>query len=155
VFREGVRLSLPPAQASKCDANSTVEELLRCFEDSAHREGDATALFVFIFDQFEEVFALDESSPEEGERIEKMRWSFFDDQGEARAVSTRFAIFAMREEYLAQLERVAPLMPTDFGVRYRLGLLQATRAQDAIVLPARQVNVDYASSASELLLKEL
>ena len=77
------------------------------------RRGD-----VLIFDQFEEVLTVDPT-----DRDAKL--AFFEQLGQALRVRNRWALFCMREEFVASLDPYLRPIPARFdkGRRYRLDLL--------------------------------
>ncbi len=83
-----------------------------------------------IFDQFEEVLTL---NPADQARKEE----FFAEIGRVLRDRNRWAIFAMREEYVAALDPYLRSMPTRLATRYRLDLLGPNAALDAIREPAK------------------
>ncbi len=110
---------------------------------------DATSGQVLIFDQFEEVLTLDPSA--EAERLE-----FFTQLGDALADPWRWALFAIREEYVAALlETYAHLVPTRFGNSFRLNLLGVEAAVDAIRGPAASQGVAFEAEVAESLAQDL
>ena len=82
-----------------------------------------------VFDQFEELFTLDPVDWDEKE-------AFLRELGEALTDRGRWALFAMREDFIAQLDPYLGLIPTRFGTRYRIDLLGPTAAIAAITEPA-------------------
>ncbi|NTV65733.1 MAG: hypothetical protein HGA65_19675, partial [Oscillochloris sp.] len=91
---------------------------------------------VLIFDQFEEVLTLDPTD-------ESARLAFFEQLGDALADSWRWALFAIREEYVAALEAYANLIPTRFANTFRLELLGVEAAVAAICGPAKDCGVSF------------
>ncbi|MEI2689135.1 MAG: ATP-binding protein [Anaerolineae bacterium] len=105
---------------------------------------------VLIFDQFEEVLALDPT-----DRPGKL--AFFEQVGEALRDRGRWAIFAMREEFIAGLDPYLKPIPTRFdkGRRFRLELLNPQAAIQAIQQPARLAGVDFTDAAATRLVEDL
>ncbi|WP_129626474.1 WD40 repeat domain-containing protein [Candidatus Oscillochloris fontis] len=110
---------------------------------------DATNGQVLIFDQFEEVLTLDPSGEEE-------RLQFFTQLGDALADPWRWALFAIREEYVAALlEQYAHLVPTRFANSFRLSLLGVEAAVEAICGPAATQGVAFEPGVAEALARDL
>ena len=110
--------------------------------------GDAKSNEVLIFDQFEEVLTVDPTDREAKE-------AFFAQVGEVLRERKRWALFAMREEYMPGLEPYVRPVPTRFGNTYRLDLLEEEAARDAIQLPSRDAGVDFTDDASKKLIDDL
>jgi hypothetical protein len=113
--------------------------------DGAHRP------FVLIIDQFEEVFT---TYPD--------RWAerepFFEQLGEAISQSeARWVrvVLTMREDYLAELDPYADLIPEQLATRFRLERLSAAQALEAINRPLEGSGVHYVDRADELLRDRL
>ncbi|HLK62210.1 MAG TPA: WD40 repeat domain-containing protein [Bryobacteraceae bacterium] len=103
---------------------------------------------LLVFDQFEEVLTI-----EPGNREAKAE--FFRQVGECLRNRGRWALFAMREDYLGGLDPFLRLMPTRFAARYRLDLLDREKAIEAIRAPAQAKNVNFAKAAAESLADDL
>ena len=84
-----------------------------------------------IFDQFEEVLTVDPT-----DRDAKL--AFFEQVGQALRDRNRWALFAMREEFVAALDPYLRPIPARFdkGRRYRLDLLGPDAAREAMQGPA-------------------
>lgn len=87
---------------------------------------------LLIFDQFEEV--LRANSP--GNRLQ---YEFFDQLGELLRNPRVWALFAMREDYLAAIQPFARQLPTHLQNRYRIDFLRREdQAVDTITGPLRE-----------------
>jgi WD40 repeat protein len=84
-----------------------------------------------IFDQFEEVLTCDPLAVEAKE-------GFFDQLGELLRDPRIWALFVLREDYLAPLDPYAERVPTHLKNRLRIDLLGLAAAGAAIVNPARE-----------------
>ena len=86
---------------------------------------------VLIFDQFEEVLTVDPT-----DRDAKL--AFFEQIGAALRDRNRWALFSMREEFVAALDPYLRPIPARFdkGRRYRLDLLGPDAAREAMQGPA-------------------
>ena len=103
---------------------------------------------VLIFDQFEEILS---ASPTDYD--EKM--SFFLQLGTALRNPNRWALFAMREDYVAALSPYLRPIPNRLNCTYRLDLLGTDDARQAIQAPAKSVGVDFTDNAVEKLVNDL
>ena len=103
---------------------------------------------VLIFDQFEEILTVDPTDREAKE-------VFFAQMGAALRHRQRWALFAMREEYLAGLDPYLRPIPTRFSTTYRLELLGEEAAHTAVQEPARQAGMDFTDAAVTQLINDL
>ena len=103
---------------------------------------------VLIFDQFEEILTLDST-----DRPDKQQ--FFEQVGKALRNRDRWALFAMQEDYIAGLDPYLRSVPTQLRTTFRLELLGAAEAQEAIQKPALQVGVDFTDAAAKRLVDNL
>lgn len=103
---------------------------------------------VLIFDQFEEVLTADPTDL-------AAKRQFFEVVGEALHDRNRWALFAMREDYIAGLEPFLLPIPTRLRTTCRLDLLGLAAAQVAIRGPALTSGVDFAEEAAERLAADL
>jgi WD40 repeat protein len=103
---------------------------------------------VLVFDQFEEVLTVDPTDRE-------VKAEFFGQVGEALRDWGRWALFAMREEFVARLDPYLRPVPTRLGTRYRLELLGAEEARVAVQEPARGAGVEFTDAAAVKLVDDL
>ena len=101
-----------------------------------------------IFDQFEELFTLDPVD-------EPTKRDFLHDLGVALRDPGRWALFSMREEYIAQLDPYRWLIPERLERRTRLELLGPDAAMRAMQGPASSAGLPFAQDAAELLIDDL
>jgi WD40 repeat protein len=113
----------------------------------AYREGTRQDE-VIIFDQFEEILTI---SPADQES----KQVFFDQISEALRDRHRWVLFAMREDYAAALAPYLRPIPTRLRNRFRLDLLTADEAMQAIRKPVEQVGAAFTSQAAERLVNDL
>jgi hypothetical protein len=116
--------------------------------DRLNGDKGAAQQTVLIFDQFEEVLTL---NPADQARKEE----FFAQIGRVLRDRNRWAIFAMREEYVAALDPYLRSMPTRLATRYRLDLLGPNAALDAIREPAKLEGVDFTQQAATIVIDDL
>ena len=67
----------------------------------------------------------------------------------------RWALFAMREDYIAQLDPYLGMIPTRLASRYRLDLLGPTAAKVAARAPARAAQIEFMDDAADRLVDDL
>lgn len=103
---------------------------------------------VLVFDQFEEVLSLDPTDDD-------VKREFFVQVGEALREHRLWAVFAIREDHLAALEPYLRVVPTRLRTRYRLDLLTAEEAYEAVVSPARDAGVEFRPEAAHALVDDL
>jgi hypothetical protein len=116
----------------------------------AHRESDLPSSdgIVLIFDQFEEVLTIDPTDT-------AAKHVFFQQLGAALRDRKRWALFAMREDYLAPLDPYLRPIPTRLGTRFRLDLLEEQAARQAMQRPARLAGVQFTDAAAQALADDL
>lgn len=105
---------------------------------------------VLIFDQFEETLTVDPT-----DRAAKL--AFFEQIGAALRDRNRWALFSMREEFVAALDPYLRPIPARFdkGRRYRLDLLDADNAREAMQRPAVDGGVTFTEPAARKLADDL
>lgn len=91
---------------------------------------------VVIFDQFEEVLTIEPLAV-------STKQDFFAQLGVLLRDPQIFALFLLREDYLAQLDPYADRVPTHFKNRFRIDLLGLAAAREAIVHPAREKGREF------------
>lgn len=124
-------------------AGLSLDEYLTRRPVASLRDGE-----VLIFDQFEEILTLDPT-----DELEKRE--FFAQLGEALSRTNRWALFSMREEFVAPLEPFTRPIPSRLGNTFRLELLSREAAQKAMAGPAGALNVQFCSEATEQLANDL
>ncbi|MEZ5354334.1 MAG: hypothetical protein R2762_16980 [Bryobacteraceae bacterium] len=103
---------------------------------------------LLIFDQFEEVLTTDPVD------VEAKR-QFFRQIGDALRPQGRWALFAMREEYVASLDPYLRYIPTRLSNTFRLDLLSLDSSLDAIRRPAAEAGVPFETGAAEQIADDL
>lgn len=103
---------------------------------------------LLVFDQFEEILTADPAD-------DRGRREFFDRVAHALEDPYRWALFVVREDYLGALEPWAKRLPTNLTNRFRIDLLDADGARDAIMQPAAAAGVHYDDDALDYLVSEL
>jgi hypothetical protein len=103
---------------------------------------------VIIFDQFEETITVDPINVDAKKR-------FFQQLGRALHSKERWAVFAIREDYLAALDPYLNFIPTRLSNTFRLNLLGEKGAKDAICLPAENAGIPFSKEAADALFDDL
>jgi WD40 repeat protein len=103
---------------------------------------------ILIFDQFEEILTLDPIDLAAKEEL-------FRQVGVALRDPWRWALFAMREDYIAALDPYLPHVPTRLRARFRLDLLGERAARQAMQRPAEEVGYVFTDEAADKLLGDL
>ncbi len=114
----------------------------------ASPEGSTGRSQVLIFDQFEEILTVDPTNVAAKE-------AFFAQLGELLRDRDRWALFAMREDYVAGLDPYLRPVPTRFSNTFRLDMLGADAAREAIQKPAHAAGVDFTDQAATRLIDDL
>jgi hypothetical protein len=122
----------------------TLDEYLECCYSGA--EGPEG--IVLVFDQFEEILTVDPTDRE-------AKAQFFAQVGAALRDRKRWALFAMREEFLAGLDPYLRPVPTRLSTTYRLELLGMNASKKAMLEPARAVSVEFTAAAADKLVDDL
>lgn len=128
-----------------------------------HSRRPETRAEVLIFDQLEEVFTLDptdldakqEFFRQVGEALASPEDPGTEDETAATGARPRWALFAIREEFVAALEPYANLLPCRLRMTFRLNLLDQEHATQAIRGPAELAEVQIEQTAAEWLCAEL
>ncbi len=103
---------------------------------------------LLVLDQFEELLTLDPSD-------EAAKREFMQQLGTALKDPDSWALFAMREDYLAALEPYLPAIPTRLSATFRLDFLGRDAARDAIIRPAGEFGVTFEKDAVNGLIGDL
>ena len=111
-------------------------------------DGELARDEVLIFDQFEEILTLDPTD------IAAKR-EFFQQVGRALLDRGRWALFSMREDYVAALDPFLRFVPTRLSSTYRLDLLGERAAAQAISGPAKARGVSFEPVAVARLVDDL
>lgn len=104
---------------------------------------------MLFVDQFEEILTVESADAED-------KQAFFNTLGSLlRHYPNLIGLFAMREEYLAEIEQFVRRFPTRLRTRYRLPLLDLGSAALAIKEPADQVGVEISDNAIDSITANL
>jgi hypothetical protein len=135
---------LTPAELN----NISLREYLDLWDEGIDQQPDDPIEFCVLFDQFEELFTLDPTDVTE-------KTEFMAEVGVALRDRRRWALFAMREDFIAQLDPYLPLVPRRLSSRYRLDLLGVDAARVAMRQPAAEQGVDFSLDAANHLIDDL
>ncbi|MFT2011001.1 hypothetical protein ACMA1I_20185 [Pontibacter sp. 13R65] len=95
---------------------------------------DINPIRVLIFDQFEEIFTIyPERFDDRQDFFEQISYLLKNDP-------LLRVVFAMREDYIAELDPFAPKLPEKLNTRYRLSRLNEYSARAAIEKPLEKIN---------------
>ncbi len=134
--------------AEKC-AQTTLAEFLKTLVPPSRPDEEGAAPMVIVFDQFEEFFTANTHRWQE-------RAPFFKQLSQAlEEIPTLKVVFVMREEYIAQLEPLAELLPEKLRTRMHLERLRGNSARNAVVKPFQSRGLSFDAGAAEKLLAEL
>lgn len=103
---------------------------------------------VVIFDQFEQLLTSDP-----GDLAAKHE--FFADLGAALTNRKIWAIFVIREDFLAALDPYLGYIPNRLRARFRLDLLEQTGAHEVLISTAAEAQATFTPGAADLLVNEL
>jgi hypothetical protein len=141
--------SLPDGQSIKDHAKTTLSEFLKPLIVVPAPDEESPPPLIIIFDQFEEFFTTNQHRWQE-------RRPFFDQLAQAlQDLPTMKVIFVMREEYIAQLEPFADLLPEKLRPRMHLERLRGNAARSAVVKPFENRNLSFDPNAADELMAEL
>lgn len=115
---------------------------------SRPRRRAASGNIVLLFDQFEEILTVDPAAFD-------ARQEFFDQLGALLQNPQIWALFALREDYLAQLDPYAGTIPTHLKNRFRLDLLRRDAAEEAIRRSVETAGRCFAPEALQQLVADL
>jgi WD40 repeat protein len=112
------------------------------------RRPGAPSSIVLVFDQFEEILTLDPLDAD-------VKREFFRQLGEALKNPDVWALFALREDYLAPLDPHRDDVPTRLSNTFRIDLLSVEAALAAITQPAHDAGRAFANDAARNLADDL
>ena len=141
--------SLPDGQSIKDHAKTTLSEFLKPLAAAPAAGEESSPPLIIVFDQFEEFFTTNQHRWQE-------RRPFFEQLAQAmQDLPTMKVIFVMREEYIAQLEPFADLMPEKLRPRMHLERLRGNAARSAVVQPFQNRGLSFDPNAADELMAEL
>lgn len=130
-------------------ASSPGREPASLAEFLAERSSQGDGRFeILIFDQFEEILTLDPTDRD-------AKREFFSQVGEALRDTNRWALFSMRDDFVAALKPYLLPIPNRFNTTFRLDLLGPEAAALAIQQPALEAGVEFEDDAAQQLIDDL
>jgi hypothetical protein len=141
--------TLPDGQSNKDYSKTTLSEFLKPLVAAPSADEESSPPLIIILDQFEEFFTTNQYRWQE-------RRPFFDQLAQAlHDLPTMKVIFVMREEYIAQLEPFADLLPEKLRPRMHLERLRGNAARSAVVKPFENRGLSFDPTAADELMAEL
>ncbi|MEP6585418.1 MAG: hypothetical protein ABJB70_01700 [Candidatus Udaeobacter sp.] len=141
--------TLPGGQSIKDHPKSTLAEFLKPLVAAPAAGEESSPPLIVILDQFEEFFTTNAHRWQE-------RRPFFDQLAQAlHDLPTMKVVFVMREEYIAQLEPFAELLPEKLRPSMHLERLRGNAARSAVVKPFQNRGLSFDPSAADELMAEL
>lgn len=131
---DGERLGLGPAALETTTLKDYLDQLPRPLHPGGTPD-DVSKYDVLVFDQFEEILTIEPAS----RAARRARIAFFEQVADALYDRHRWAIFTLREDYLAGLDPYRRPIPTRLANHFRLDLLQREDAGRAITGPPQAV----------------
>jgi len=142
----GLEFQIPEARRRPAEEIGAMT--LAEYAEKRPRRRSAPANVLLIFDQFEEVLTADPLA------VDAKR-EFFRQLGELLQDPHYWALFSLREDYLAPLDPYAKLVPTHLKNRFRLDLLDCDGAREAIAKPAEFGGRGFTEEALNKLVLDL
>lgn len=129
----------------------TIGSFLKSYlsEESDQGNIDSSALPLLILDQFEELFTTHRDRWKEAEGL------FIQLAAAMGEIPELGILFSMREDYVAEIEPYAPLLPRRLRARFRMEQLGPEGALEAVVKPAENAGIHFAPGVAERLVDEL
>ncbi|MEM9461309.1 MAG: hypothetical protein AAGF11_44505 [Myxococcota bacterium] len=120
-----------PAKRRRSPAELARLDWLEYLDGRPRRKGRTDQSVVLLFDQFEEILSVDP-------RAVEAKRAFFSRVGAALDTGRYWALFIIREDYLAALAPYRDLIPTQMSNTYRLDLLGLGGAREAVLKLAQE-----------------
>jgi WD40 repeat protein len=113
-----------------------------------HSGNPAARRFLLIFDQFEEILTIDPAD-------KTIKETFFGELLNVLYDNRYWAVFAMREDYLARLEPYLSYFPDRLSAHFRLEFLEPPEALQAIQNPVKTFGTTFQDDAANQLVTDL
>jgi hypothetical protein len=149
-FVQSLILSLEeglPQRRRRPFAQIAHQSLTQYIAGRPRRPGSASSILL-IFDQFEEIVTLDPID------VQAKR-AFFEQLGETLKNPDIWALFALREDYLAPLDPYRDDVPTRLSNTFRIDLLDIAAGREAMSKPAADAGRMFGDEAVEQLANDL
>lgn len=139
-----------PKEAQKSDADLARLSLADYLDErTAQPEGSpAQEDTVLVFDQFEEILTIDAADVPQ-------KQAFFEQLSAALKDPNRWALFSMREDYIAGLDPYLLAIPTHLRNTFRLDLLSRDTARHVLQQTTQQAGVSFVDEAADRLIDDL
>ena len=147
-YLDRVQADILPVEAPQAQSSLDSDVQPSAPQPYSPQSADLQPSDLFLFDQFEEILTLDLT-----DLVAKNE--FFAQLGEALANRDRWALFAIREDYLGALEPYQLSIPTRLKTTFRLDLLEGETAREAIQSTAQQGGIEFTDSAANHLVDDL
>ncbi|HOU12177.1 MAG TPA: WD40 repeat domain-containing protein [Anaerolineae bacterium] len=150
VFVFSVLMALAGANASPAQLRTaTLATILQALYKRPDSDSEGDAPFLLIVDQFEELFITHRDRWQDAE-------GFFIQMRDAlEALPGMGVLFAMREDYLAELDTYVALLPKRLRARFRMELLGPEGALEAIIRPAQDQDIRFDEGVAERMVDDL
>jgi WD40 repeat protein len=125
-----------------------IETTLTAYLQQHTNDGGQAGRTLLVFDQFEELLTTEQTAQAEVA-------AFLEDLMAVLYDYRYWALFAMREDYLAKLEPYLSYFPDRLSTHYYLTFLNKEAAKEAIIGPAEVCGVKFLPEAAEKLVNEL
>ncbi len=150
IFVFSALMSLLGAEAAPEQlCTGTLTSCLQTLCQRPDEQGEGEAPFLLIVDQFEELFTTHRDRWRDAE-------GFFNQVRDAlQALPGMGILFAMREDYVAELDPYQTLLPNHLRARFRMELLGPEGALEAIARPALDQGIRFDEGVAERLVDDL
>lgn len=122
--------------------------LAEALDEFSRRHGAEGKRQLILVDQLEEILIVDPADLE-------AKAAFFRELGVALEDDRRWALLAIREDYMGGLDRFQRYLPGQLRSTFRLDLLDTSGAMRAVQEPARKSGVDFNDEAASTLVRDL
>lgn len=137
---------VPDAQQIPLDELAALD--LPSYLEQRHAALTKSDSMVLLFDQFEEVLNIEPTN-------QQAKRQFFAQVGAALRDRQRWALFALREDYIAGLDPFLRAIPTRLNTTFRLELLREDTAREAMQKPAQDAGIEFSDAAATKLVNDL
>lgn len=144
-------LRLLPRDANPAEViDETIHSFVAKYPCSVTSETGDPIPRLLVFDQFEEMFTVPTKN------WLQQREGFFEQVKEALEQNDMLRImFAIREEYVGQLEKYGYMLPNGFSTRFRLGTLSTDNAELALTEPLKHTSRRFAEGVVQKIVADM
>jgi WD40 repeat protein len=148
-------LSLQPAEEERMRVTKSLATNSLAAYLKARAESPSAPRCI-VFDQFEEIFTDESVFALRPTRWQEEQEAFFREVAEAVGRDPLLrAVFVIRKEHLAELDRFATLLPESLRTRFHLEPLGRQAALSAVTLPLRNTGRSFEDGVPEELVEKL